>query len=96
MSYPLAIGQSPHKFSIQAARVLVVDILDNATLLQMGRAKAAGQCSILLPQPLLVHEHAKALLESELAHIGVSQLLAEGIGHSVQFHGVQLFDRWLV
>jgi hypothetical protein len=76
--------------------VLVVDVFDNATFFQAGRAKTVGQCAILFPQPLLVDEQTKALLESELAHVGVFQLSAEGIGHPVQFHRVQFFNRWLV
>jgi hypothetical protein len=36
----------------------------------------------------LIDEHRKALLEAELAGLGGFQLRTEGIGHSVQFHGV--------
>jgi hypothetical protein len=38
----------------------------------------------------------KALLESELAHIGILQLRTESLGHAVQFHGVQLLNRGLI
>jgi hypothetical protein len=55
-----------------------------------------SECAVLFPEPLLVDEQAKALLKGELTHVGVFQLSAEGVGHSVQFHGVQLLDRWLV
>src|SRR4030081_2467896 len=62
----------------------------------MCKPETAGQRLVLLPQPLLIDEHAHALFEAELAHIGGFQLSAEGVGHSVQFHGVQLLNRWLV
>jgi hypothetical protein len=88
MAHPIAVGQGPHKFAIQAPGMLIVDIFHDAAFLQAGRAKAVGECAVLFPQPLLVDEQAKALLEGELTHVGVFQLSAEGVGHSVQFHDV--------
>jgi citrate synthase len=41
---------------------------------------------------LLVDGHFK----SELAHIGGFQLSVEGVGHSMQLHRVQLFNRRLI
>jgi type III restriction enzyme len=46
LTYPLGVRQSPHQFSIQAARVLVVDVFDDAQLFQTGREKAVGQVAI--------------------------------------------------
>ena len=96
LTHPLGVGQSPHQFSAQAARMLVVNVFHDAPLLQTGRAKPVSQCAVLLPQPLLVDEQAEALLKSQLAHFGSFQLSAEGFSHSVQFHSVQFLDRWLV
>jgi hypothetical protein len=36
----------------------------------------------------LIDVHGEAFLEAELAGIGGFQLRTEGIGHSMQFHGV--------
>src|SRR6266704_1036226 len=96
VAHPIASGQSAHELTIQTTGMLIVDIFDDAAFLQAGRAKTMRECAVLFPQPLLVDEQAEALLEGKLAHVGVFQLSAEGIGHSVQFHGVQFLDRRLV
>src|SRR5580698_5911855 len=96
VTHPVAVGQSAHELAIQSARVLVVDIFDDAALLQAGRPQTVRQSAVLFPEPLLIDEQAKAFFETELAHVGGLQLSAEGIRHSVQLHGVQFFNRGLV
>src|SRR6266571_7192871 len=76
--------------------MLVVDVLDYAALFQPRYLQSPRQRAVLLPEPLVIDEHPKTLLEAELAQVGGFQLRAEGIRHSVQFHGVQFLDRGLI
>ena len=96
LPHPFAGRQRAHELAVQAARMLVIDVLDHAALFQLGRLQAARQSAVLLPEPLLIHQHGEALLEAELAGIGALILRAEGVGHAVQFHGVQFFNRRLI
>jgi hypothetical protein len=66
--------------------MLVIDVFDNAALLQSGRLETPGKSAVFLPEPLLIDEHAEALFEAKLAGIGGLDLGAEGVRHSVQFH----------
>jgi hypothetical protein len=50
--------------------------------------KTARQSAILFPEPLLIDEQGETLLEAKLTGIGRLDLRAEGVRHSVQFHGV--------
>ena len=68
--------------------MLVIDVFDDTALFQPGRLQTARQGAILFPEPLLIDEQGEALLEAELAGIGRLDLRAEGVRHSVQFHGV--------
>jgi hypothetical protein len=76
--------------------MLVIDILDDAAFFQVSGAQAPRQSAILFPEPLLIHEHGKAFFEAELGGFGGFQLRAEGVGDSVQFHGVKFIDGLLV
>jgi hypothetical protein len=76
--------------------MLVIDILDDAAFLQVGESEPPSQSPVLFPEPLLIHQQAEAFFEAELAGIGGFQLRVEGIGHSVQFHGVEFFNRLLI
>jgi hypothetical protein len=44
---------------------------------------------------VLIDQQTEAFLEAQLAGGGIADLLTQGVGHSGQFHGVQLFDRRL-
>src|SRR5437764_2300762 len=96
LAHPFTGGERAEQLAVQAAWMLVIDIFDHATFFQPGRLQAPRQRTILSPKPLLIDEHRKAFLEAELAGIGGFQLRMEGIGHSVQFHGLKFFNRWLV
>ena len=76
--------------------MLIIDILDHAPFFQVGGSQTPGQCAILFPQPLLIDQQRKAFFEAELAGVGGFQLCAEGVGHSVQFHGVKFLDGLLI
>jgi hypothetical protein len=39
-----------------------------------------------------IDQQTEAFLEAQLAGGGIAYLLTQGVGHSGQFHGVQLFD----
>ena len=88
LTHPFTAREGAHQFAIQAAGMLVVDVLDDAALFQLRELQSSRQRTVLLPEPLLIDEHSKALLEAELAHVGGFQLRAEGLGHTVQFHGI--------
>src|SRR5579883_599698 len=62
----------------------------------MRALKPSRQRAVLFPQPLLIDEQRKTLLESELACAGTFQLRPERLSHSVQFHRVQFFYGGLV
>src|SRR5204863_4288039 len=79
-----------------ATRVLVIDILDHAAFSQVGGWSAPCQCPVLFPKPLLIDEQREAFFEAEVAGVGGFQLSAEGVGNSVQFHGVKFIDGLLV
>ena len=93
---PLAGGQGTHEFAVQAARVLVVDILQDAPLLELGQLQPPGQGAALFPGPLAVDQQAEPLFEAELAGVGRLELFPECFRHAVQLHGVQSFDRRLI
>ena len=76
--------------------MLVIDIFDHAAFFQVGGSQTPCQRPILFPQPLLIDQQGKAFFEAELAGFGGFQLSAEGVGDSVQFHGVKFFDGLLV
>jgi len=50
--------------------MLIIDVFHHAALFQPGRLQAPCERAIFPPEPLLIHEHRKALLEAELAGIG--------------------------
>src|SRR3954467_6045037 len=76
--------------------MLVIDVFDDTAFFQFCKTETARQRAILLPEPLLIDQHGKAFLETELAHVGGFQLRAKGIGHAVQLHRVQFFNRRLI
>src|SRR5215475_166769 len=76
--------------------MLVIDILHYAALFQVSGSQTARQGAVLFPQPLLIDDQREAFLEAELAGFGGFQLSAEGVGQSVQFHGMQFLNGLLV
>lgn len=52
--------------------------------------QAAHQCAVLFPVPLPVHQQAETFFETETVKAGLLELLAEGVGHSVQTHYLSL------
>jgi len=63
---------------------------------ELGIGQAARQSTILLPVPLLVHQQGEAFLETELGHVGLPGLGAEGFGHAHQAQGLQLLQGGLI
>jgi hypothetical protein len=59
-------------------------------------AQAPRQGAVLFPDPLLIDQQRQAFFEAELSNFGSLQLSAEGVGKSVQFHGMQFFDGLLI
>jgi hypothetical protein len=88
LAHPFTGGERAQQFAVEPARMLVIDVFDDSAFFQPGRLQAPCERAIFLPEPLLLDEQCEALLEAELAGIGGFQLCTEGIGHSVQFHGV--------
>jgi len=96
LAHPIAGRKGAHQLAIEAAGMLVIDILDHAAFLQVSGAEAPRQGAILFPQPLLVHQQGETFFEAELAGFGGFHLRTEGVGESVQFQGVQFFDGLLI
>jgi hypothetical protein len=63
--------------------MLIIDVFDNAALLQPGGLETPGKSAIFFPEPLLTDEHREALFEAELRGIRGFDLRAEGVSHSV-------------
>jgi len=76
--------------------MMIVHVFDNAAFFQMRCSKTARQRPVLFPEPLPIHQEGEALFEAELAHVGRFHLRLEGIGHAMQLHRVQLFNRRLI
>src|SRR5580692_5299816 len=93
---PLAAGQRAHELAIQPTRVLVIDVLDYAALLQVSGSQASCQGPVLFPEPLLIHQQRKTFFEAELAGLCSFQLCAEGVRHPMQLHNVKFLYRWLI
>jgi hypothetical protein len=81
---------------VQAAGMLIVDVLDQATLLELGQLQPSRQRAVLFPSPLAVYQQAEPLFEAQLAGIGALILFTEGLGHAVQLHGLQSLHRRLI
>jgi hypothetical protein len=62
----------------------------------MSGAKTASQCPILFPEPLPIHQQGEALFESELTRVGRFHLSVKGVGHAMQLHRMQFFNRRLI
>jgi len=54
------------------------------------------QRPVFFPEPLPIDQQGKTFFETQLVQLGGFQLSTEGIGHAVQFHGVQFLNRGLV
>ena len=93
---PFAARQGAHQFTIEPARVLIIDVFNHRTFFEFGQLQPSRECSTLFPGPLPVHEQSEALFETELVDLGRFNLLLEGIDHPVQLHDLQFFYRWLV
>ena len=93
---PLAGGECAHKLAIQPSRVLIINVLDDATFLELGQLQPAGESATFLPGPLAIDEQAEPLFETELAGIGRLDLFPEGVGHAVQLHQLQFFYGGLI
>src|SRR5688572_27386805 len=93
---PLADGECAHEFAIQPSRMLIINVLDDATFLELGQLQPAGKSATFLPGPLAIDEQTEPLFETELAGIGCLDLFPEGIGHAMQLHKLQFFYGWLI
>ena len=93
---PFAARQSAQKFTIEPARVLIIDVFNHRTFFEFGQLQPSRECSTFFPRPLAVHEQSEALFETELVDLGGFDLLLESIDHPVQLHNLQFFYRWLV
>src|SRR5690242_21948645 len=76
--------------------MLIIDVFHDAALFQAGCLKTACEGAVFFPEPLLVHQQAEAFFKAELMRTGAFQLLAEGLGHAVQFHDLEFLDGGLI
>ena len=95
-SDPLTGGECAHEFAIQPSRMLIINVLDDTTFLELGQLQPAGESATFLPGPLAIDEQTEPLFETELAGISRLDLFPECIGHAVQLHKLQFFYGWLI
>ena len=93
---PIAGRQRAQQLAIEAARMLVIDILDHAALFQVGGSEAPRQSAVLFPEPLLIDDQGKAFFEAQLTGFGGFQLRTESVGESMQFHRMKFVDGLLI
>jgi hypothetical protein len=80
---PFAGRESANDFAIEAAGMLIIDVLNDATFFELGQLQTACEGTVLLPVPLAIHQESESLLETELAGGSSFQLFAESIRHAV-------------
>src|SRR5262245_8055977 len=93
---PLTGGECAHEFAIQSSRMLIINVLNDATFLELGQLQPAGESATFLPGPLAIDEQAEPLFKTELAGIGCLDLFPECVGHAVQLHQLQFFYGGLI
>ena len=87
---PAARHQAGEHGAIEAARVAEVDVLERGRLPQFGAFEARAVLGRFALGHLGVNEQTEALLERQLADLGVIVLLGQRPGHAGQAHLLEL------
>ena len=96
MTDPVAGGKPREHVAVDAARCPEVDVLDAGRQLEPGGPEVSLHPGVLLPVPLAIDEQAEALGEAQGIAGGALELLPEGVGHAVEFQGVEFFEGLVV
>jgi hypothetical protein len=70
----------------------VVDVFQGGRLFEAGLAQPGGNGSVFAPQPLRIDQPSQPLLEAEGSRLGLLQLLAESLSHTVELQAVEFFE----
>jgi hypothetical protein len=62
---------------------------------QLGILQASGECLVLPPVPLLIHQEPETLQEAQLPSRRILLLRFQCLGHSEKTHSRQFFDHGL-
>lgn len=96
MADPVAGGQPREHGAVDAAWCPEVDVLDAGRQLEPGGPQIPLHPGVLLPVPLAIDEQAEALGEAQGIASGLLELFLEGVGHAVEFQGVEFFEGLVV
>jgi hypothetical protein len=55
LAHPVAVDQGSHQLAIELSRVLVINVFDYATFLQLRSTQPARQRTVFPPSPLLIY-----------------------------------------
>jgi len=70
----------------------IVDVLDAGLDLQTCVLQPRGQRTILLPDPLVLHQQRETIFESEIRAAGLAALFVKGLEHAEQLHPLEFAD----
>ena len=89
---PRAGAEREDLLAVEPARVGEVDGLERCGVAQLGRPETPLELALLAGRPLGVDEQAEPLVEAEHGGLVGLDLLAPGVGHRGQLHGVELVE----
>ena len=89
---PGAGAEGEDLLAVEAARVGEVDGLERRRVAELGGVESPLQLALLAGGPLGVDEETEALLEGERGGLVGLDLLAAGVGHGADLHGVELVE----
>jgi hypothetical protein len=84
--------QAGEQGPVEATRMAEIDILRRRRLFQPGPFQAGGVLPGFALGQFAVNEQAEALLEGELANVGLLGLAGQSLGHAGQAELMQLVD----
>jgi len=93
---PVAGGQLVDGGAVQASAVAEVDVFDAGVQLEASIAQPVAQRPVFLPRPLTLDELREAVLEAQVSALGRASVLLVGLGHAIEFHGVESVEGLLV
>lgn len=86
---PPAFGQLQDEGPIEAARGPEVDVLDRRLNAELGMTQAGLEALGVTLGAFSIDEEREAILEAEVGHGGIGDLLVEGAGHAVEAEGFE-------
>ena len=89
---PGAGSEREDLLTVEPPRVGEVDGLERRRVAELGGMESPLQLALLAGGPLGVDEETEALLEGERDGLVGLHLLAAGVGHGADLHGVELVE----